>query len=282
MEALNALLRSLFDLLLAPAERMSPVWPLLVVSVATAVFALYVLKYLSNQTAMARTKDRMFAGIFEVRLHNDDLPRIFSATGSILVQSLKYIWLAFWPAMLIILVPVLLVIAQLQFVYGYQGLEPGDAVLLKVELVPPDGAEAFEVGAAKPSASLELPAGLLQASPAVWIPSLSQLAWEVEVDAPGSWEIGVTVGGETVTKSLVASESWVRRSPVRHDGGFWDQLLFPAEASLPSGSGIASITTDYPTATFPFLFIDWNWLIFYLVAMLVIGFALAKPLKVTV
>ena len=45
---------------------------------------------------------------------------------------------------------------------------------------------------------------------------------------------------------------------------------------------MASISIDYPEASIPFLFIDWNWLILYLVLMIVLGFALAKPLGVTV
>jgi hypothetical protein len=282
MATLNALLRSLFDILLAPFQGM-PAWvPLLLISIVTAVFALIVYKYLSNQDQLERVKDRMFAGIFEIRLYNDSLPLIFKATGSILANSLRYFWLAFWPAMLVIMVPIVLVIAQLQFHYGLQGFEPGDTVLLEVDLEPPAGQETFEIGASKPTARLELPQGVAQDTPPVWIPTENRLVWRLSAAESGSYELGVTVAGESTTKSLVVSDSVVRRSPVRVDTTFWKQLLYPAEAPLPGDSGIAEIRLDYPGATVPFLFIDWNWLILYIVLMIVIGFALAKPMKVTV
>ncbi len=282
MATLNALLRSLFDLLLAPFAGM-PAWiPILLVSILTAVFALWVLKHTSNQDLMATVKDRMFAGIFEIRLYNDDIRNIFKATASILGNSLRYIWVAFWPAMLIIMIPVVLIIAQLQFHYGFDGFEPGDSVLLEVDLTPPTGQETFEVGAAKPAATLDLPAGIVQETPAVWIPTENQLAWRLSFADSGEHQIGIAVDGANVTKSVVVSDGVTRRSPARVDTTFWKQLLYPAEEPLPNDSGVAEVRLDYPTRSVPFLFIDWNWLILYLVLMLIIGFALAKPMKVTV
>jgi hypothetical protein len=282
MATLNALLRSVFDTVLAPFQGM-PAWvPLLVISVLTAIFALLVYKHMSNQERLAVVKDRMLAGIFEIRLFNDDVALILRATGSILAWCGRYFWLAFYPAMLVIMVPIVLVIAQLQFHYGFEGFEPGDTLLLEVDLEPPAGQEAFEAGAAKPAARLELPRGVVQETPAVWIPSENQLAWRLLVANPGSYELGVEVEGTSVTKTLVVSDAIVRRSPLRVAASFWKQLLYPSEDPLPAASGIAEIRIDYPTTTVPFLFVDWNWLLLYIVLMILIGFALAKPMKVTV
>lgn len=282
MATINSILRGLFDSLMGPFQDLSPLVTLIPISVLTAIFALLVYKYTSKQERIAEVKDQMFAGIFEIRLFNDDLSLILKATGTILNYATRYLALSVWPAMVILMIPLVFVIAQLQFQYGFQGFEPGDTVLLEVELVAPEGAESFETGAAKPPTDLQLPGSVVQETPAVWIPSQNQLAWRLRVDDWGDYELGITVDGETVTKSLVASESIVRRSPVRTDTGFWNQLLYPAEKPLPSDSVVASISIDYRDGTIPFLWIDWNWLILYVVLMIVIGFALAKPMDVTV
>ncbi|MDX1645282.1 MAG: hypothetical protein R3244_13080 [Thermoanaerobaculia bacterium] len=282
MASFNALLRSAFDSLLEPFQDGSPLIVLIPVSVLTAVFALWVYKRFSRQDDIAAVKDQMFAGIFEIRLFNDDLRLISRATGTILRHSLRYFWLSFYPAFLIMLPPIVLVIAQLQFHYGYEGFEPGQQVLLEVDLAPPAGQEAFPAGAPKPATSLTVPDGFRQETPAVWAPTENLLVWRLAVTDTGISEIGITVDGETVTKRIVASPHTVRRSPIRVDGGFWDQLIFPAEAPLPPQSRIASIRLDYPTTTISFLWIDWNWLILYIVLMVVFGFALAKPMRVTV
>lgn len=282
MASFNALLRGAFDAALAPFQGMSPLVVLIPVSIVTAVFALVVYKYCSNQERIAAVKDQMFAGIFEIRLFNDDVRLIGRATGSILRHSLHYFWLSVFPAFLIMLPPIVLVIAQLQFHYGYEGFEPADTVLLQVELKPPPGEETFPAGADKPSTSLDLPEGIRQDTPPVWVPPENLLVWRLTPEKPGISEIGIEIGGEHLTKSFVVSPTTTRRSPVRTDPGFWHQLLYPAENPLPADSRVAAIRLDYPSHTIPFLWIDWNWLLLYIVLMVVFGFALAKPMDVTV
>jgi hypothetical protein len=282
MATLNSILRSLFDTLLGPFQGLSPLVTLIPISVLTAIFALLVYKYTSKQERLEEVKDQMFAGIFEIRLFNDNLLLILKAVGTVFNNSARYLALSIWPAMVVMMIPIIFVIAQLQFHYGYDGFEPGDEVLLKVTMAPPDGQESFETDAPKPAAQLDLPSAIRQETPAVWVPSQSQLAWRLRVEEHGAFEIGITVAGESVTKSLDATEVITRRAPVRTDSGLMNQLLYPAEAPLPGDSGVASISIDYPEATIPFLFIDWNWLILYLVLMIVLGFVFAKPLGVTI
>jgi hypothetical protein len=282
MATLNSILRSLFDTLLGPFQGLSPVVVLIPVSLLTAIFALLVMKYTSKQERLAEVKDQMFAGIFEIRLFNDNMALIFKAVGTIFNYAVRYIVLSVWPAFVIIMIPVVFIIAQLQFHYGYNGLEPGDEILLRVELVAPEGQETFDTGAPKPSHNLDIPAGISQETAAVWAPSLNQLAWRLRVEERGEYEIGITVNGESATKTVNATEGWIRRAPARTDTGFLNQLLYPAEAPLPAEGGLTQIAIDYPEATFPFLFINWNWLVLYLVLMILLGFALAKPLGVTV
>ena len=91
MSYVNAVLRPVFDLLLAPFAGMPPIVSLVIVSLVTAVFMLIVFKRTSNQAALAEVKRRIHAGLFEIRLFNDDLRAIFRAMGSILLHNLNYL-----------------------------------------------------------------------------------------------------------------------------------------------------------------------------------------------
>jgi hypothetical protein len=130
---LNALLRPVFDALLSPFAAL-PAWVgLAVVSLVVSVAMLLVYKRLSNQTKLEQVKRQIYAGIFEIRLFNDDFRAILRAQGEILRHNLRYLGYSLVP-MAWMLVPLLLVVAQLQFHYGYEGLKPGHPTLLKVKL----------------------------------------------------------------------------------------------------------------------------------------------------
>ncbi len=76
MSYVNAALRPLFDLLLAPFAGVAPIVSLLLVSLLTSIGMLVVFKRTSNQAALSDVKRRIHAGLFEIRLFNDDLRAI--------------------------------------------------------------------------------------------------------------------------------------------------------------------------------------------------------------
>ena len=67
------------------------------------------------------------------RLYNDDFRSIMRAQRGILRANLTYMRYSMAP-MIWTLPPLILLIAQLQFHYGYSGLTPGQEVLLKIEV----------------------------------------------------------------------------------------------------------------------------------------------------
>src|SRR5439155_14898969 len=127
--AVDAGLDALFDALLRPLAPLPPLASLTLVSLLTAVVMLLLVRRTSNQQALDRVKRRIHASLFEIRLFNDDLRAIFRAQRDMLRENVTYLRLSLAP-MLWMIVPFVLVIAQLQFQYGYDGLETGRPVLL--------------------------------------------------------------------------------------------------------------------------------------------------------
>ena len=286
MSLLNAVLARSFDLLLAPFRQLPPIVGLGVVSLATAVAMLLIFKKTSNQTRLAAVKRQIHAALFEIRLFNDDLRAIFRAQAEILRHNLTYLRLSLVP-MLWMIVPLVLVIAQLQFHYGYGGLTPGEPILLKAQVrdgvtvvTPPDIALA-STGAREPAAVLQAPPQIEVKSPAVWIPATREVIWRISPQSAGDYELQLRLGPETYSKSVRVSDDVVRRSPVRLERGFVNQLLYPAEPELPSDGALTSISLAYPERDISILGWELHWMIVYFALSMVFAFALRKRFNVT-
>jgi len=248
MSIVNAVFRRIFDLLLLPFSGL-PYWVgIAVLGCLLSVAMLWVYKKTSNQARIEGVKARIQASIFEIRLYNDDIGAIFRAQWHILRNNVAYFGLSLVPLAWMI-IPMILMIGQLNGHYGYRGLEAGTKTLLKVELAE-DWREHFAGvdRGGRPPASLVLPAGLAADGPMSWFPADRLLVWRLAVKDAGRYEVGVRMGdeGTPVDKSVDATSRIVRRSPVRHAGAFGDQVLHPTEAPLPSDSVIRRIELAYP------------------------------------
>ena len=291
MYAVNLVLRGLFDALLYPFRTMPALVGVVVVSLITAVAMLIVFKATSNQGAIAATKRKIHASLFEIRLFNDDFRAILKAQLDILRNNLTYLRHSLVP-MIFILPPMVLAIAQLQFHYGYEDLEAGQATILEVVLEEAwneSGAVPTSSESGKPRVELELPAGVKQETPPLWIPSERTLAWRLRVEETGDHAIGIRLGDATYDKSLPGPGPIERRSPLRPDRSFLDQLVYPAEPPLPADSPIEAIRIELDPGAVAIG--GWNleemvgipaWMLLYFVLSIVFAFALRKPMGVEI
>ncbi len=277
MSHVNAVLRPIFDLLLAPASAWPPIVPIAIVSLLVGIGMLLVFKRTSDQVRLARVKRLITAAIFEIRLFNDDLVSILRAQADILRHNLSYLRLTIRPT-LFVLLPLFLVMAQLQFHYGYEGLRPGQKTLLRVDLAP-----GTVPAGQRPEVRLDVPAGLRADSEAVWIPAESQVAWRLVAEKDGEYELGIAVGGAPpMEKSVRVTSRAVRLAPERVDTGFLSQLLYPAEPPLPDGSPVRAIRLGYTDREVSVLGFGMYWMIPFFVLSLIFAFSLKGVFKVTI
>jgi uncharacterized membrane protein (DUF106 family) len=275
MSIVNALLRPIFDILLSPFRSLPAIVSLTLVSLLVSIFMLLVYKRASNQEQLAAVKRRIHAGLFEIRLFNDDLRAILRAQGAILRANGRYLALSFLP-MVWILPPLVLVMAELEFHYAYRGLAPGECAVVSADLRPEARATL------RPDATLDAPAGVSVETPALWMPSTSQVAWRIRAEREGEYDLTLRVAGAPpVTKSLRVARTVARRSPVRVDGSFWDQLLYPAESPLPASAPFAKIRVSYPAADVRIFGFGLHWMVPFFVLSIVFAFALKGIFKVT-
>jgi uncharacterized membrane protein (DUF106 family) len=274
MTWLNAAMGAIVGAMVFPFQSLPPIVGLSAVSLAAAIGMLLVFRATSNQDAIAAVKRKIQAGIFEIRLFNDDLRAMFRAQVDILRHNLTYIRLSLAP-MVWMIVPLVLVIAQLQFYYGYDGLGPNQSAVVKVVLK--EGASP-----SVPAIALEAPAGVRVETPMVWIPSLREAAWRVAASQAGDYQLSVSLGGRAVTKQFRVSDRVGWRTPERLESGLVNQLLYPAEAPIDSDVPIEAIYVSYPERAVNLLGWETHWMIAFFLLSIVFAFALKKRFGVVI
>ena len=279
MAVVNRALTRLFDLAMAPLDHISPWAGIVVLSLVTAVAVLLAFKWTADQRALVAAKRAMQAAIFEMRLFNDDLAAMLRAQAEVLRHTLSYLRLSLVPTLWLI-VPMLVLLLQMEFRFGYAGLVAGQTALVTVQLAPDGTPDTATDETTIAPASLEAPDAIGVETPGVLLPSEHEIVWRILPRAGGSHELRVHMGDRVLSKTLLVSDAVGRRSPVRSADGFLNQLLHPAEAPLPGDSGLAAITIAYPERAFSVG--GWNigWSGAYLALTLAFALVLKRPFDV--
>jgi hypothetical protein len=268
---LNAALGFALGALLFPFRSFPPIVGLSAVALAVAVATLLVFRATSNQPAIAAVKRQISAAIFEIRLFNDDPRAIVRAQGHILRHSLTYLRLTL-PPVAWMAVPLVLLLSQLQYYYGYDGLAPGRPAIVKARL--------NSAPASPPAIALEAPAGLRIETPLLWIPSEREAAWRVVADRTGDYEVRITVNGRVAGKTVHVSDRVGWRSPDRRERSVLNELLHPAEPPLERDVPLEAISVAYPQRVVSFLGWDAHWSIVLLALSVLFTFALRNAFGV--
>ena len=138
--------------------------------------------------------------------------------------------------MLWMIVPLVLVIAQLQFHYGYTAIRARQPVLLKVQLRDASARSApaaVDGEARRTRCRLARSTGGIEVeTPAVWLPSRQRSGLAVAPQAAGALRSALHGSAMRIKKTLVVPHGG-RRSPVRLEAAFLNELLYPSEPPLP-------------------------------------------------
>jgi len=234
----NGVMTWVFDVLFRPFSG-GPGWlSLMVFSALASVFGLLVYKYTSNQRAIRVVKDRIKAEMLAIKLFKDDPAAMFRSFGGVLVSSARLFRHSLVP-LAVMIVPFILVMAQLASRYQWRPLEVGDEAVVTAHLSP-------DLDLTTSSVSLAVGDGFNVETPTLRVPSEHRVAWRVRAVEKGVHELRIAAPGGTATKALTVGGGYQRVSPVRPGASLWDQMLYPSESPLASGSMIRSIAVSYP------------------------------------
>lgn len=274
MNVFNAAVSGLFDLLLAPFRSLSPWIALAVVSLLTGFLMLFIYRRASNQDGIRRVKNRIKAHLLELRLFKNDLGVSLRAQGSILAANLKYIGYAFKP-LLVMIVPVLLILIQLNDWFGSRPLRAGEQALVKVRLA--EGYSPIET-----DLRLDASAGLVVETPPLRIEEDREVDWRIRAESPGVRELILRWADQSAAKKVVVEDGRLARvSTAKVRTNIWREISHPGEKSLPSDSPVTTFEVRYPERRLGLFGIGVHWLVAYFVLSIMLGFAFKGVFKVT-
>lgn len=274
---MNAILTSLFSAVMAPLKGLDPAWSMAILSLVTGVAMLIAFRYVSNQRGIKRSKARVISELLAIRLFKDDPWMTIKCLGGALKSNLGYLRYMMTP-LVVLLVPVVLLLIQMEQWYGSEPLAPGEATRVAIALDKKGDVASLDGVKLLPATD----GSYTVESRPMRIPALGEVNWRIRAKNPGDAVLRFEVDGKTVEKRLaIGARDDTRLSLVsttRIGSGFFDALLHPAESTI--GGAVASVSVDHRARPFSILGIEMAWWLAFFILTLVFAFALKGPLGI--
>lgn len=267
-------MNDIFRLIFYPFEKLPLLWGLVGISIVTGIGMLVVFRYTSSQKAIKQAKDRVKAHIFELFLYKDNLRIILKALVNILKYNGAYLKQVLIP-LFIIIGPMILILVQLNFRYGYRPLRPNESVTLKLKLNRQMKNNDVNV-------LLDVPDAIVVETPVLRIYDNREFNWRVKGTSPGRYELAFFIEDERVRKSIRVSPNLEMVSPVRVSSNFFKMLFYPTENPLPHESKVESIEVTYPSRDIKIFNRNVPWIGIFFIVSVAAAFALKGMFKVEI
>ena len=262
--ALNSVINPIFRLLFAPFASLHHWWPMLVISALTALIMLWIFGKVSKQEKIRAAKSRIRGNLLGVRLFQHDVAIVMRMQAKILKDTFYYAGLSMVP-MLVLLLPVALIIIQLNLYFAAQPLATDQAALVKVD---------WRGQALVPDLKLTAEGGVVVETEAVRVASESgvEVWWRIRGDQPIASRLKLEGAGVSLEKEVSVGSGWGVISTLRTQSAL-DLLLYPGEAPIEAGSSVFDLEIQYPEQSFPLLGWDLHWLLVFFALSVIFSFA---------
>ena len=150
-------------------------WSLTAISAAAGVAMLLAFKHFSDQVRIERVKRQVRAHLYALRLYSDEPAMIFRAQRQLLVWNARYLALMLRPTAVII-VPTVLLLWQLDSVYGVRPLAIGERAVVTARF-----ADSDDLHTLSPVLSGD---GIVVETPPVRIPVEHRVCWRIRALQP--------------------------------------------------------------------------------------------------
>ena len=272
VDAVNRGLTPFFDLLCWPFRSLPPIWAMLVISCLSGVAMVWIFGKTSDQDRIRQLREQIRGNLIGVRLFQRDVGVILRLQRRIFGDTLRYMRLALVP-MVVLLVPVLLIMDAAQSALR------GPARSRRARRRWSRRSSATRTSLAAP-ARLEAGSGITVETPAVRMPSASEVAWRIRADAAGEHRLVVHVGDASVETHLIAGEGWGPVPDRRTGRGVIDTLLYPGQPPIAGDHVVAAVEIGYAALDMRAFGWPLHWLVAFFVLSIVFGYALKGRLGV--
>lgn len=275
MWVFNSFFSKLFELVFLPFRSMSPWIGMIIISLLTGFLMLLVFRFTSNQEGIRKVKNKIKAHLLEFRLFKDSLSISLRAQGNILRQNLRYLSYYGKP-MLIMIIPLALIVIQLNVWFGYQALEPGEVTILKVRLEEDVNPLSINL-TIEPSPGFEIETRPLR------IKEKGEINWRLRAKEKGIHDLTLVSNNQRFTKKVaVAGKPLSKISPLKVKRSLINELLNPGEVPLSGNLPVKAVGLNYPAKNMNLFGWQIHWLIVYIVLTVILSFAFRGIFKVEI
>jgi len=272
---LNQAVGLVVKVFLLPFTDLNPWAGMIFISLLTAILMLFIYKKTSNQSGIKEAKNLIKGYLLEIRLFQNDFGIFLGGLKRLLSANLRYLAYNLKP-LLVMILPIFLLLAQMNLWFGYNVPQPGETLLLKVEFN-----QAVEVD--RLNLEVEAPAGVIVDSPPLRIIDENEVNWRLKIVELRGGQLVIKNGGQKYAKDISLPQSKLARvSAIRVNQNIWEQLLNPGEKPLPRDAEIKKIEVVYPSARLNLFGLKIHWLIAYFVLSIIFGFGLKGWFKVEI
>ncbi|MDD8020374.1 MAG: hypothetical protein PHU81_04190 [Acidobacteriota bacterium] len=272
---LNKAVGLVVKVLLLPFTGINPWGGMIFISFLTAVLMLFIYKKTSNQNGIKEVKNLIKGYLLEIRLFQNDFGTFLAGLKKLLSVNVRYLGYNLKP-LLVMIVPIFLLLAQMNLWFGYRSPQPGETLLVKVKFN-----QTVEVG--QLHAEVEAPEGVTVDSPPVRIIDENEADWRLRIIDQTGGQLVIRTGSERYAKDMSLSRRQLAKlSAIRVNQNVWKQLLNPGEKPLPGETEIKQIELVYPEARLKFLGLKIHWLVAYFLLSVIAGFSLKGLFKVEI
>ena len=273
VDLLNRLLTPLFDLVCWPFLAFAPIWAMTAISLVTGVVMVWVFGKLSDQTTIKSIRETIRGNLIAVRLFQSDIGVMLRLQRRIFGDTFRYMRYALVP-MVVLLVPVVLIMTQLNLRFAARPLEPGETALVK--------AYVRDAAVLEGDVSLEVGDGIVVETRGVRIPATQEVVWRVRADEGGVHPLVVRLGSETLETRIIAGDGWGAVPQRRTGRGMLDTMLYPGEPPISRTHLVEAVEVAYPPLELGVFGWNVNWLVAFFVLSMGFGFAFKDALGVEI
>jgi hypothetical protein len=270
LETVARLTSALVSAALWPLSGLSQAWQLASISAVFGVLLVLVYGRVSFQSRLRATKRAIAAYVLESVFFRHDLRITLGAQARLLGQGFVYLGLAL-PPLLVMSVPCVVLLADLNLRYGVRPLRVAEAAIL--EATVNDGVPLESVSLAVPPH--------VAATPPVRDAASRTVSWRVTPDAEGEFDLVMTLGDRGTFSQPLAVGTRDRVTPLT-SARWWERLLYPSDREIGTGLPLARVELAYPDRPLVLFGRSWNWLLLFFLASLASGLAGSRVFRIEV
>lgn len=245
-----------------------PYWTLIALSILAGIVLVRLYGWISAQEKIARVKRDIFRNLLEAVIFRHDVRLSLAAQGRMLVGGAKYFGLAA-PPLVILLVPCVLLLGQLNALVGYQPAAPGEALTVSLK-IRDAAADLFGI-------SLDVPGA--EVSPPLRIPSEQRVMWRIVPSEEGPKPVTLRLADIDAVLSAGLQVGTRSERFVNYASSAWlDRILYPSSIDLPPA--VQEFQISYDEAEYSFLGLRLHWIIVFAIVSLVAGLVGGKLMHI--